>query len=107
MSDWKRAVRLVLISTSSQVSVRQCELCDIVASILTILNSGDFRMVILRSLLLMLFAVSTLVGCGGDASTGHVEDKTPGGEATPPLMDDTQMDAYSAEQGAKASEGQP
>ena len=64
-------------------------------------------MVILRTLLLMLFAVSTLVGCGGDASTGHTEDKTPGGEATPPLMDDAQMDAYSAEQGAKASGGQP
>lgn len=107
MSDWKRAARLVLISTSSRVSVRQCELCDIVASILTILNSGDSRMVILRSLLLMLFAVSTLVGCGGDASTGHAEDKTPGGSPTPPLMDDAQMDAYSAEQGAKASGGQP
>ena len=104
MSDWKRGVRQVLISTSNRLRIRQCEIRDLVASILTTLNSGDSGMVLLRSLLLMLFAVSTLVGCGGgEASTGHTEDKTPGGEATPPLMDDAAMNAYSAEQGAKAN----
>lgn len=54
-------------------------------------------------LLLMLFAVSTTVGCG-DASTGHTDDKTPGGEPTPPLMDDAAMDNYAAEQAAKAGQ---
>lgn len=53
------------------------------------------------TLLLMLFAISTAAGCGGEVSTGHTDDKTPGGTPTPPLMDDAAMDNYAAEQAAK------
>ena len=67
-------------------------------------------MSILRSFLLMLFAFSTVVGCGGPQSTGHVEDKTPAGTATPTgtgadgVMTDEEMNKYSQEQSAKAAE---
>ena len=63
----------------------------------------------LRTFLLMLFAISTVAGCG-EQSTGHVEDKTPGGAATPGVTDgkpmsNEEMDKYSAEAAAKAAGG--
>ena len=58
----------------------------------------------LRPLLLMMFVIATISipGCTGESSTGHVEDKTPAGDATPPLMDDKAMDEYSKKQGEGA-----
>ncbi|MBL8810431.1 MAG: hypothetical protein JNM43_09675 [Planctomycetaceae bacterium] len=41
-----------------------------------------------------LFAL-TVAGCGGGESTGHTEDKTPGGQASPAIpetMDASKMD---------------
>ena len=57
------------------------------------------------SLLLILTLAVSLNGCGGETTTGHVDDETPGGEATPPMdemMDDAAMDDYAAEQEAAA-----
>ncbi len=67
-------------------------------------------MSLLRPILLMLFAFSTVVGCGGPQSTGHVEDKTPAGTATPTgsgedgVMTDEEMNKYAEEQSSKAAE---
>jgi len=59
---------------------------------------------LLRSMLLMicLMATVSVSGCTGDTGTGHVEDKTPGGDPTPPVMDDAAMDEYSKKQGEAA-----
>ena len=69
------------------------------------LTTIPIRKAPMKSILAALFSLVilfALTGCGGgDAATGHRDDTTPGGEATPAaddLMDDAAFDAYSAEQ---------
>jgi hypothetical protein len=58
---------------------------------------------------LFLGVVVGFAGCG-PKSTGHTDDKTPGGKATPPvdtLMDQKAFDQYSKDQGKAARANDP
>lgn len=59
-------------------------------------------MKLLVKMFLSVVMLTFVVGCGGGEGTGHTDDTTPGGEATPPaddLMDDKAFDDYSKKQG--------
>lgn len=51
---------------------------------------------------LLFVTICICAGCGGPASTGHTDDPTPSGTATPDtseLMDDAAFDDYAKQQG--------